>query len=68
MTLCPGRETTDAAFLARKLNEEHSMASLGKENSGSWRAARAIDTTRDAHRFQDLKENVIETREVWRES
>ena len=44
------------------------MASPGKENSGRWCAARATDTTSNAHRFQDLKETVIETPEVWRES
>ena len=29
MTLCPGRETADAAFLAGKLNEGHSTAGVG---------------------------------------
>ena len=68
MSLCPGTETADAAFLAGKLNEGHSMAGPGKENSGRWCAARATDTTSNAHRFQDLKETVIETQEVWKES
>ena len=44
------------------------MASPGEENRGRWCAARATDTTSNAHRFQDLKETVTETPEVWRES
>ena len=48
MTLCPGRETAVAAFPAAKLNDGHSMAGPGKENSGRCCAACATDTTSNA--------------------
>ena len=68
MTLCPGRGTTHAAFQTGKHDVGHLVASPGNENRERSYAARATDTTSDARSFQDLKETVIETREIWEES